>query len=111
MTAYSGLWIDFATATSTDPEMGYPKRGYAMLGYCGAVGTGITPGHDDRPSGIQPVLIHVWTVTLEGPASLSEPLARSSVDELTNALGSFLADVQVALSEACRARLILRAAE
>jgi hypothetical protein len=54
-------------------------------------------------------VIYEWTLILEGPWSLPDPVAVAAVDQVERGLGPFLADLQVVLSAACRTPLVLRA--
>ncbi len=64
----------FRHGTSRDPDFGYPKLGYAP-----SVATDISQRADDGPAGSDPVLIHVWTLSLQGPRALPGPLALESL--------------------------------
>ena len=69
--------------------------------------TDISRRADDGPAGSDPVLIHVWTLSLQGPRALPGPLALAAVDKVTNALPPFLTDLQAALSNTCRTLVVL----
>lgn len=99
----------FRHGTSRDPDFGYPKTVYPIMGYTLSVEAGIARGGDSGLTGPDRVLIDEWTLSLEGPRELLDPLAVTAVDQVTTALFLVLTDLQVALSTSCGMPLVLRA--
>jgi hypothetical protein len=79
------------------------------MGYRRFVSTDIVRGGDGGSTEASPVLIHVWTLSLEGPGALPDPLALAAINRVTDALAPFLTDLQAALSTACETPVVLRA--